>query len=93
MSKENARAYALLRQRDALKRTRQVWLAGLVIWAVVLGWVVWGLVNSFTDNLDVRLSWAVLWLLPVLVLGGGTWLTHRRLKACDTDLRSVERHG
>lgn len=71
MSKENAHAYELLRRRDALLRSRQVWAAGLVIWAVVLGWVVWGLINALTDDADLRLVWLVVWLLPVLVLAGG----------------------
>lgn len=91
MVKDNAHAYELLRRRDALKRTRQVWAAGLVIWAVVVGWVLWGLVNSITDAVDMRLAWVVVWLVPVLVLGAGLAVTQRRLRACEAGLLHVER--
>ena len=91
MPKQNARANELLRRRDSLKRTRQVWVAGLVIWGVVLGWVAFGLVNAITDDADVRLTWAGAWLLPVLILAGGSLLTQRRLRACEAALVEVER--
>ena len=55
--KQNARANDLLRRRDSLRKTRQLWIAGLVIWGVVVGWVVFGFVNSVTDDMDVRLTW------------------------------------
>lgn len=86
MSKQNAHAYELLRRRDALLRTRQLWAAGLVIWAVVLGWVIWGLVNSITDDVDIRLVWAIVWLVPVLVFGAGLLMMQRRLRQCEADL-------
>lgn len=91
MPKQNARANELLRQRDSLKRTRQVWMAGLVIWGVVVGWVAFGVVNAITGDLDVRLTWASVWLVPVLILGGGTLLTQRRLRLCEAALVEVER--
>ena len=91
MSKENAHAYELLRRRDALLRSRQVWAAGLVIWAVVLGWVVWGLINALTDDADLRLVWLVVWLLPVLVLARGLLVTRSRLRACQAQLLEVDR--
>jgi hypothetical protein len=87
----DSRAYALLRERDSLRRTRQVWLAGLVIWGVVVGWVVWGFINSLTDDLDLWLVWSLVWLLPVLVLLGGTLLTQRRLRACQARMVANER--
>lgn len=86
MAKNNSRAYELLRRRNSLKRTRQVWVACLVIWGVVLGWVLWGFVNSITDNLDVLLGWVLIWLLPVLLLAVGSLVTHLRLRSCEADL-------
>ena len=62
------------------------------IWGVVVGWVIFGFVNSVTDDVDVRLTWVVTWLLPVLVLGAGTLVTHLRVRACDADLVEVERN-
>lgn len=91
MPKQNARANDLLRRRDSLRKARQLWIAGLVIWGVVVGWVVFGFVNSVTDDVDVRLTWVITWLLPVLVLAGGTLVTHLRVRGCDTDLVKIER--
>ena len=91
MPKQNARTNELLRRRDSLKRTRQVWIAGLVVWGVVVGWVVFGLVNAITGDADVRLTWVLVWLVPVLILAGGTLLTQRRLRACASALVEVER--
>jgi membrane protein DedA with SNARE-associated domain len=82
----NSRAYELERRRDALLRTRQLWAAGLVIWAVVLGWVIWGFINSLTDAADMRFVWALVWLLPVLILTTGLTVNHRRLRRCEADL-------
>ncbi len=90
MSKENSHAYELLRQRDSLKRTRQVWIGGLVIWAVVVGWVIFGLVNALTDDLNVWLSWAVTWLVPVVILGAGTLMTMSRLRAVESGLHHTD---
>lgn len=88
---KNARINDLLRRRDALRKGRQLWLAGLVIWAVVVGWVLFGLVNSITDDLDVLLTWGLVWLLPVLVLAGGSLATQLRVRACDRELVEAER--
>ena len=88
---KNARINDLLRRRDTLRKGRQLWLAGLVIWGVVVGWVLFGLVNSITDDLDVLLTWALVWLLPVLVLAGGVLLTHLRVRDCDRQLVDAER--
>lgn len=91
MSKENAHAYELLRQRDSLLRTRQVWAAGLVIWAVVLGWVIWGLINALTEDADLRLAWVAVWLLPVLILAAGLLVTRSRLRECQARLLEADR--
>ncbi len=89
MSKENSHAYKLLRQRDALKRTRQVWVGLLIVWGVVVGWVVFGLFNAVTDDVDVRLSWALTWLLPVAILAAGSLVTQARLRTCEAELLKV----
>ena len=89
--KQNARANDLLRRRDSLRKARQLWIAGLVIWGVVVGWVIFGFVNSVTDDVDVRLTWVITWLLPVLALAGGTLVTHLRVRTCDADLVEIER--
>ncbi len=64
----------------------RIWAAGLVIWAVVLGWVIWGFINSLDDAADMRLVWVLVWLLPVLVLAAGLLVTHRRLRQCEADV-------
>ena len=91
MPKQNARANELLRRRDSLKRSRQVWIGGLIVWGVVVGWVLFGFVNSVTDDADVRITWVLVWLLPVLILAVGTLVTHLRLRRCSADLVEVER--
>lgn len=91
MPKQNARANDLLRKRDSLRKARQLWIAGLVIWGVVVGWVIFGFVNSVTDDVDVRLTWVVTWLVPVLILAVGTLVTHLRARSCDADLVEIER--
>ena len=93
MAKENAHAYELLRQRDGLLRARQLWVAALVIWAVVLGWVIWGFINSLTDAVDMRLVWVLVWLLPVLVLAAGALVTRSRLRACQAALLRADRRN
>lgn len=80
----------LLRQREALLKRRQLWVAGLVIWGVVVGWVLFGVVNSFTDNLDVRVSWLLTWLLPVAVFAVGTLVTMAGLRS---NQRALERNA
>lgn len=91
MPKQNARANDLLRRRDSLQKARQLWIAGLVVWGVVVGWVIFGFVNSVTDDSDVRLTWGLAWLLPVVLLAGGSLVTHLRVRACDADLVEIER--
>lgn len=93
MPKQNARANDLLRRRDSLRKARQLWLAGLVIWGIVVGWVLFGLVNSITDDLDVLPAWVLVWLVPVLLLAAGTLVTHLRVRGCERDLVEVERQG
>ena len=82
-SHHNAAIEALLRQRDRLLKRRQLWVAGLVIWGVVVGWVLFGVVNSFSDATDVRLTWIITWLLPVALLligSAATWLQLRKVQ-------------
>jgi len=88
---KESRELALLRRRDALKKRRQLWVAGLVIWGVVVGWVLFGVVNSFTDDVDVRLTWLLTWLLPVAVFGVGTLVVIGQLRANQRDLEHEAR--
>lgn len=88
---KESRELALLRRRDALKKRRQLWVAGLVIWGVVVGWVLFGVVNSFTDDVDVRLTWLLTWLLPVAVFGVGTLAVIGQLRANQRDLEHEAR--
>lgn len=88
---KESRELALLRRRDALKKRRQLWIAGLIIWAVVVGWVLFGVVNSFTDDVDVRLTWLLTWLLPVAVFGVGTLVVIGQLRANQRDLEHEAR--
>lgn len=91
MPKQNARANELLRRRDRLRRARQLWLAGLVIWGVVVGWVAFGLVNSLTADDAVWRDWVLVWLLPVAVLAIGALVVQLRLREIGTALVEVER--
>lgn len=88
---KESRELALLRRRDALKKRRQLWVAGLVIWGVVVGWVLFGVVNSFTDDVDVRLTWLLTWLLPLAVFGVGTLVVIGQLRANQRDLEHEAR--
>jgi len=89
VSKENSHAYALERQRDSIKRTRQVWVGLLVVWGVVVGWVAFGFLNSFTDDLNAWLSWLLTWLVPVAILAVGSIVTQLRLRSCEASLLHV----
>ena len=66
MVTEDARSLRLLRERATAKRTAQLWLALTAAWAIVVGWVAWGLVNAVTDDALV-VAWLV-YLLPLAVL-------------------------
>lgn len=83
---KEAREFALLRRRDSLRKRRQVWVAGVVVWGVVVGWVLFGVVNSFTDDVDVRLSWLLTWLAPMVVLVAGTLVTSAQLRSNQAEL-------
>jgi len=91
MPKQYARVNEVLRRRDTLKRARQVWIGGLVVWGVVVGWVLFGFVNSLTDDMDVRITWVLTWLVPVVILAAGALVTEVRLRRCSADLVAVER--
>lgn len=83
---KESRELALLRRRDALRKRRQLWVAGVVVWGVVVGWVLFGVVNSFTDDVDVRLSWILTWLVPVAVFVVGTLVTVAQLRSNQAEL-------
>lgn len=78
---------ALLRRRDALLKRRQLWVAGLVIWGVVVGWVLFGVVNSFADEQDnIWLSWGLTWLAPVIILAAGSLIATLRVRSCNEEI-------
>ncbi|MFM8514731.1 MAG: hypothetical protein ACKOBJ_00520 [Actinomycetota bacterium] len=83
---KESRELALLRKRDGLRRRRQLWVAGVVVWGVVVGWVLFGIVNSISGDVDVRLTWLLTWLVPVLIFGAGTLVTQAALRRCEHDL-------
>lgn len=88
MVKSGARTQALLRQQSRQKRALQVWIALTVIWGVVLGWVVFGIVNSVTDDGDVPLAgW--IYAVPLAALAVGTLVAYLRLRRTGADLLAV----
>ncbi len=83
---KESRELALLRTRDGLKKRRQLWIAGVIVWGVVVGWVLFGIVNSISGDVDVRLTWVLTWLVPVIIFGAGTLVTQSTLRRCERDL-------
>lgn len=83
---KESRELALLRRRDTLRKRRQLWIAGIIVWGVVVGWVLFGVVNSISGDVDVRLTWLLTWLVPVVVFGLGTLITQTALRSCERDL-------
>lgn len=87
--KDDAKTYELLRERDQQKRSRQVWAGATIIWAVILGWVLWGFANAITDSAQPLLGWVLLWLVPVVVLAAITWTRHHRLRLIEARIDEV----
>jgi hypothetical protein len=83
---KESRELALLRRRDTLRKRRQLWIAGVIVWGIVVGWVLFGIVNSISGDVDVRLTWLLTWLVPVVVFGLGTLITQTALRSCERDL-------
>jgi|688.fasta_scaffold36559_7 hypothetical protein len=83
---KESRELALLRRRDTLRKRRQLWIAGIIVWGIVVGWVLFGIVNSISGDVDVRLTWLLTWLVPVVVFGLGTLITQTALRSCERDL-------
>ena len=75
-----------LRERDRRKRTMQVWVALLVIWAVVVGWIVWGLVNAL-DGDQVSVGAWLAYLVPTVALAVGSFVAWSAWRRTDADLR------
>ena len=91
MAKQEARTQALLRERDARKRSMQVWIAAAVVWGVVLGWVAWGLIGMLFDDSDT-IAWLT-YLVPLVVLVIGASLAAARVRATSRELVALaERH-
>jgi hypothetical protein len=78
---------ATLRRRARAKRTLQLWLALLVIWAVVVGWIAWGIVNSIDGDQVSVWAWLT-YLGPTVVLGIGSVVAWSRWRQTDRDLRA-----
>ena len=76
----SAHTQALLRSRDRARRSAQVWTALAVIWGVVLGWCVWGLINAFDGDQISTLAW-VAYLVPLAALIVGALIAWSRWRA------------
>ena len=87
MVKENARTNELMRQRSRQRRSTQLWLGMTVAWAGLIGWVLWCVVNTLTDS--SMPVWLLVYLLPVLILGGVTVAKYAGLRATDQDIVDV----
>jgi small-conductance mechanosensitive channel len=87
--KDDARTYELLRERDRAKRAIQVWAAGTIIWAVVLGWAIWGFLNGITGGNKSLVIWLVVYLVPVAVLAFMTLVQFRRRRGIETRLEQT----
>ena len=68
---------------------RTVWRGMKILRGVVLGWVVWGFVNAVTGEADARVLWLLVYLLPLVVLGVGTWLASRRIRTIDAQVLDI----
>ena len=78
------RTQELLRERDAARRARQLWLAGLVIWGAVVGWAAWGLVGMLADDSDL-VAWLA-YVIPLVVLAVGSATAWARVSRIDREL-------
>ena len=91
MAKQEARTQALLRERDARKRSMQVWIGAAVVWGVVLGWVAWGLIGMLFDDSD-RIAWLT-YLVPLAILVVGALVAASRVRATSRALVELaEKH-
>jgi hypothetical protein len=87
MVKENARTSELMRRRARQRRSTQLWLGVTVAWAGLIGWVLWGVVNTLTDS--SMPVWVLVYLLPVLVLGGITVAKFAGMRGTDREIVDV----
>ncbi|MDO8307873.1 MAG: hypothetical protein Q7V58_05900 [Actinomycetota bacterium] len=86
MTGEFTRTQALLRQRARAKRAMPVWLGLAIVWGVVFGWIIWGLVRLDSAGL----AWAI-YLVPLAVLAGMALATYARIRRIDRELLRVAR--
>jgi hypothetical protein len=63
-----------------------VWLGLAVVWGVVFGWIIWGLVRLDSAGL----AWAI-YLVPLAVLAGMALATYARIRRIDHELLRVAR--
>jgi uncharacterized membrane protein YhdT len=87
--KDDARSYELLRERDRTKRSIQVWAACTIIWAVILGWAIWGFLNGVTGGDSSLPIWLVVYLIPVAILAGMTIVKVLGLRRIEAALDAV----
>ena len=92
MVKDDARTYDLLRQRADAIKSRQLRAAITIIWAVVVGWVLWGFINSVTDDAESWVVWLLAYLLPVLVLAVLTLQRTLRIRSIDAEILAIAEH-
>ncbi len=86
--RHEGRVQELLRERDRTRRSMQVWVALLVIWVVVVGWIVWGIVNAVDGDSVSVWAW-VAYFAPAAALAVGSLLTWSRWRGTDRSLRAL----
>ena len=87
MVKSEAHTQELLRERNVAKRRLQVWVALTAIWAIVLGWVAWGLAGMAAGDNDA-VAWCI-YALPLAALAIGTLAAWARVRRVDAALVHV----
>jgi len=85
MVSESARTLELLRERDRQKRTLQVWIGLVVVWGVVVGWVAYFAVRSFSTSMGSLLAWLT-YFVPLAVFAIIAFLHWHRLRTIDAEL-------
>ena len=88
MTGKDARTQDLLRQRARARRAVPVWLGLAIVWGVVVGWIVWGLVRLDSAGL----AWTI-YLVPLALLAGMALAVYARVRRIDRELLEVEREG
>jgi hypothetical protein len=85
MVSESALTLKLLRERDSVKRSAQVWGGLTLVWGVLVGWFAYLGVRTATEGSGPLAAWAA-YLVPLAILGGVTLLKGKRLRDIDGEL-------